>query len=655
MNFLLPLFLGAGALASVPIILHLLRRKPRVKMIFPTLQFLGPSAVLETRRHRIRRWLTMLFRCLTILLICLAFSRPFWNADRIGHGRAVVIAVDNSFSMQTSGRWDNLRSWATDKISQLGNGDRAGILIMNPTPRWQVPITDKLGQVRDALAQMKPGYESTRYEPALRMAGDALLHSGAPEMTLAWMGDGQALGWQGVNFSTPLPPGVKLLYPPPSAPPARQAAIVKTQWDTAATGLILHVNIDAYTPAQDTRQLTVTEDGLVIAKQSITLAAHHPNRIDVPLPGVKGDRSVAVKVAMDADDLPVDDTFYSVHEPDSSRQIYLTPLESGDDSFDFVRHAIDSTKTIADAPLEAKDLPDAAWPLTSVVIVRGSSPFQQPAVARLDAFLKAGGTAFVFLDGDPAQADWLKAQNLGTKAETGSVDAPLHLRNWDLGHPLLKALAGNNLMGLLGVNFYRGVALTGVDAAPLATWDDGNTAIAEVSAGGQHFLACGFDAQRDFTDWPIHASFLPFMHSALLWLSRQENSGADWRVGDTVPLAGSGTWTRIDGPGGSEQLQASGSIRPHSPGLYQFTTNGQPHLIAVNLQPEESDLAPYTTPNDLLKLASTAPARAVPAQQATLKISREEAENQQRIWWWLLAAAVVFLLAELRLANRTTM
>jgi len=655
MNFLLPIFLGAGALAGVPIILHLLRRKPRVKMVFPTLQFLGPSAVLETRRHRIRRWLTMLFRCLTILLVCLAFSRPFLNADKIGHGRAVVIAVDNSFSMQASGRWDNLRSWANDQLAQLGDGDRAGVLIMNPAPHWQVPLTDKIDQVRSALAVMKPGYETTRYEPALRMGGDALLHSGAPQMTLAWMADEQSLGWQGVNFSTPLPAGVKLVYPPPSPPPARQAAIVKTQWDTGAGALLLHVDINAFMPDADTRELTVSEDGLVIAKQKITLAAHHPNRIDVPLPGVKSDRAIAVKVAMDADDLPIDDTFYTVHEPDASRQIYLTPLAGGGDDFDFVRHAIDSTKTVVDAPLAAKDLPDSEWPATSVVIVRGSQPFQQPAVARLDAFLKAGGTAFLFLDGDQAQVDWLKAQNLGMKSEIGSVDTPLHLRNWDLSHPLLAGLAGSNLMGLLNVNFYHGVALTGVDAAPLATWDDGGTAIAEVSTGGKRFLACGFDAARDFTDWPVHASFLPFLHSALLWLSRQENTGADWRVGDTIPLTGSGTWTRIDGPGGGEQLQVAGSVRPHSPGLYQFIATGsEPRLVAVNLKPEESDLTPYSTPKDFLKLASTAAAHPQVAT-STLKLSREEAENQQRVWWWLLVAAVFFLLAELRLANRTTL
>jgi hypothetical protein len=654
MNLLLPFFLGAAALMGVPIALHLLRRKPKLRLIFPTLQFLGPSAVLETRRHRIRRWLTLLFRCLTILLISLAFARPFWNADKIGHGRAVVIAVDNSFSMQAAGRWNTLRSWALGKLSTLGDGDHAGLLVMNPAPRWLVPMTDHIDQVRDALSSLKPGYEATRYEPALRMGGDALIHAGAPDMTLAWMADGQDLGWQGVNFTTQLPHGVKFDFPPPSAAPGQQAAIMKTSWDTAAHGLVLHVEIMPYTPEQDTRTLTVNEDGRAIATQKITLLAHHPNRFDVPLPAMKTDRAVAVKVALDPDDLPIDDIFYAVHEPDASRQIYVTPLESGDGHFDFVRHAIDSTKPIAAAPLEAKDLPDAEWPVTSVVVVRGSQFFQPPLVSRLDNFLKAGGTAFLFLDGDAAQDDWLKAQNLGTKPETGSADDPLHLRNWDIQHPLLASLAQSNLMGLLDIDFYRGVAITGVDAAPIATWDDGSTAIAAVSTGGRRFLVCGFEAERDFTDWPVRATFLPFMHSSLLWLSRQENTGSDFRVGDAVPLPSGGTWTSIEGPDGGAPIQAAGSVRPHAPGLYQFSANGQTHLFAVNLKPEESDLAPYPAPKDLLKLVARGPAPHAAPAPSVLKLSREQAENQQRVWWWLLAAAVFFLLAELRLANRTT-
>nr|MDQ3623566.1 BatA domain-containing protein [Verrucomicrobiota bacterium] len=82
MTFLLPAFLGAAALASVPVILHFLRRKPQQLIPFPTLRFLGATAIRETQRHRIRRWITLALRCLVIALLAAAFARPFFAAQR---------------------------------------------------------------------------------------------------------------------------------------------------------------------------------------------------------------------------------------------------------------------------------------------------------------------------------------------------------------------------------------------------------------------------------------------------------------------------------------------------------------------------------------------------------------------------------------------
>ena len=259
MNWLFPGFLAGASLIALPVILHFLRRRQTAIVRFPSLRFLGETAMRDTRRHQLLRWLTLLLRCLAIALIVGAFARPFWLGAAASHRQLMVVAVDNSMSMQTAGRWENLQTWAFKQLDELNPGDQAAVLVMNPAPVWLVPLSDDLDRVRAALKNLRPGYEKTRYAGALKMAGATLeLHPGATK-TLVWMADEQRAGWRSVDFAQTLPPGVKIRFAESAPEPGHQAAITSLQWSLDKPGLVANVRL--FAPLQDRRRITVSAGG----------------------------------------------------------------------------------------------------------------------------------------------------------------------------------------------------------------------------------------------------------------------------------------------------------------------------------------------------------------------------------------------------------
>src|SRR6185369_17585499 len=104
MSFLTPLFLlGAAALAA-PILLHLVRRTRARRVQFPALVFVRQVPQRTIRRRTIHNLLLLIIRCLAILLIVIAFARPFFSgrsaAKTTTGAGATVILVDDSLSMK---------------------------------------------------------------------------------------------------------------------------------------------------------------------------------------------------------------------------------------------------------------------------------------------------------------------------------------------------------------------------------------------------------------------------------------------------------------------------------------------------------------------------------------------------------------------------
>lgn len=665
MNWLFPGFLAGGLMVGVPLLLHFLRSKPKQKVRFPTLRFLGASAIRDTRKHRLRRLLTLAMRMLIIGLLVAAFARPFFKKAIQDHRRVMVVAIDNSMSMQAAGRWDTNRKWALAQIGLLDPGDRAGLLLMNPAPTWLVPVTDDLNGVRDTLTQLDPGYETTRYAGALRMAGDALVSNPGSEKTLVWMADEQRLGWLGIPFDQPLPPGVKIKFPEAPAAVTHQAAIASLAWVPEPGKQVIEANVRLYAPDTARRRITVNvagKNGAMVAQQEVELRRDTDNRIKLTLnipAGAQADGfrvSLEALVPTEADELPADDAAWIAAAPRTGMPVFFEPGKSG---ADFLAHALGSTRKLAENALEANPLPAADWPSDSVAIVRDGAAFTGDSLARLDRFAASGGALWIFVDGSEEQQKWLAAHGvkITERPRLPGDDEAWHLRDWDPEHPILKAFANEGLLPLMEIEFYKGFNVAGDNITPVANWPDGAAAIAEWNSGGHRMFLCGFPPERAATDWLVKPSFVPFVHQGVRWLSAVAGARMDLRVGDTITLPSpAGQWQAVDSPrAGQPEQKTVGTARPDAPGLYEFTdANQKKTFYAVNVPSGESDLTPWPDLGQLASLESKEEPKASDVK-AAMTISDQAAESQQRIWWWLLAVCCVVMFFELGLSNRTAM
>src|SRR5689334_23991916 len=105
-GFITPAFAIAGvALASIPIIIHVLNRRRYRIVNWAAMEFLLRALRRNRRRLRFEQWLLLAVRCCVLLFLGLALARPLGcNQSAIATLAARraglhVIVIDNSYSM----------------------------------------------------------------------------------------------------------------------------------------------------------------------------------------------------------------------------------------------------------------------------------------------------------------------------------------------------------------------------------------------------------------------------------------------------------------------------------------------------------------------------------------------------------------------------
>src|SRR4029079_2109799 len=215
MWFLSPLFwLGIAAVAA-PILVHLVRRTRARKIEFPALTFVRQVPQRTIRRRTLRNLLLLILRCLAILLIVIAFTRPFFSrrsaAKDSGSAGATVVLVDASLSMRREQMFAAAVQRAGAIIDEARNDER--VALMSFGKRYEVisRFTADKARLRMTLKSVNAGWEGTDYETDLRGA-ESLFREFKTTRTgrIVLISDFQASGWNQANATFKLSSDIQL-------------------------------------------------------------------------------------------------------------------------------------------------------------------------------------------------------------------------------------------------------------------------------------------------------------------------------------------------------------------------------------------------------------------------------------------------------------
>ncbi|MBC8089009.1 MAG: BatA domain-containing protein [Phycisphaerae bacterium] len=226
MAFLAPLFLALGALAGVPLLVHLLRRRVGRVVDFPAVRYLLRMEKEHSRERKMKNLILLLLRMLACIALGLSAAKPIARLAGVGHSPvAVAIVLDNSMSsglvVGTEPVLEALKKDARDLIAALAPEDRAWIVTADGKVTGGTPEA-----LRDALGAIRPlgGRGDTR---AAIGRAVALVRGGAPRApVVAVLTDGQVNALGAATDSAVLSGNVPVLVHAPTRAVSRNRGVL---------------------------------------------------------------------------------------------------------------------------------------------------------------------------------------------------------------------------------------------------------------------------------------------------------------------------------------------------------------------------------------------------------------------------------------------
>ncbi|MEM9882833.1 MAG: VWA domain-containing protein [Planctomycetota bacterium] len=692
-----PAMLWGAALVAGPVAAHLLTRRARRRVVFPSVALLVSAAAGSASGYRLRRWVLLVLRCLIVLAVVAAFVRPTWTGSA-GNGATaapaggattsgVVVVLDLGVSttrVAGDGRAvaERLRGLAGARLAALRSGrDGAGVVLADASPGVVFErVSRNLAALREAVAGAEPTEQRADLPAAVTRAGRLLGDAGDEyeQRRVVVFTDGQRSDWEDAG-AVRLPAGVGLEVVTvgddrPWANVSLSAAGVTPSRPRVGEAVELGVDVSHTGDAATRVRVDLFLDGAEVDTKWASLPRGGRQRVGFTR---RLERAGAhrVRFVVDADDeLAADDEAVAVVRTEGRRAVVVVgdglPDRAGTAGY-FITRALaprgDARDRYRVTHVAGAEADDAALAGAALVVVgdlrRTTGEAEEALGGALRRYAEAGGAVLVFAGSSPLRgATEVLPWSWGPRLASARVDGI------DTEAALLADLDGAAREALRGVRLRRAwrVSEVGDGAAVLMRFRGGAPALAERPVGKGRVVVAAFSPSAETGPLGKEGVFVALLHGLAGRLSAGGPSEATAYAGRalTIPADAwpdpSGVAAVVRTPGGGAALDGVVSLDFDNARLdlaaaarrgFYVWTQGPAELgvAAVNLDPRESD--PRTIDPEVMAAELAAAAGAAVSVGAAATASKEVGGGRP-LWGVALLLAMALLCVEMGLLGR---
>ena len=674
-------FMLWGMLAiALPLLAHMLNRRTRRRIVFPTVALLSGAAASQSRVFRLRRWIVLALRCAAVIFLVWAFARPVWTDSRAAAGgdstggTAVVLVLDVSASSgQRIGGVrivDHMAATAQRVLDELeGGSDVANVIYAGARPRAAYPdLITNFEALHAELRGLEPTSERADLPGAIALAASMLEdHKRQPKIIV--LSDMQQTNWTDFAAAGHGPAAQWLTITPVGHGAAVNTGLgrphVQPGRPIVGRAARLNATVVNFAPAPRTVTVRTHVGERPVGTQTVSLEAGEQQSVSFEVMLNEAGPQM-LTLTTDGDDFSVDDRHYLVVE--ATQRIPVALVTDADPSQPtnaayFIARALAPAGNDSDAfevvTLRSSDLDAEKLRDVQAVILSEIGQLNVPAVQALLDHATAGGGVLMFLAESSASANVAAFDRIAGESPIAPFQ-PLQVLEsgaWRLAEgawasDTLESFDELSRLALQGIAFHRAHATGELreGAQVVLAFDDGIPALALGEHGRGRLMLANFSPAPAASSLAKHGAFVALLHGMVAALSAGDGAEAVATVGQPLQFSISdiGQAASVHAPDGiilpiTTRSEVNGLLSVQAPaasqpGFYRLVQGDRTVAVrAVNIDERESDLRRVMV-GDV-----PSPATRSRREQASMSTANGEGitalERDVPIWWWCILAA----------------